>query len=73
MLFAFADRLRQLRHKKNCTLGMLADRLSQKNVSVGQAALGKYEAGRIYPRFAFGDLFLQLSQFCGKYTYSMVL
>ena len=49
MLFAFADRLRQLRHKKNYTLGMLADRLSQKNVSVGQAALGKYEAGRIYP------------------------
>lgn len=49
MLFAFAERLRQLRHEKNYTLGTLADRLAQKNVSVGQAALGKYEAGRTYP------------------------
>lgn len=49
MLFAFAERLRQLRHEKNYTLGALADRLAQKNVSVGQAALGKYEAGRTYP------------------------
>ena len=49
MLFAFAERLRQLRHEKNYTLSTLADRLAQKNVSVGQAALGKYEAGRTYP------------------------
>lgn len=49
MLFAFAERLRQLRHEKNYTLGALADRLARKNVSVGQAALGKYETGRTYP------------------------
>lgn len=45
MLFAFGERLRQLRHDKNYTMGMVEDRLAQKNVSIGQSALGKYEAG----------------------------
>lgn len=49
MLFAFGERLRQLRHEKNYTMGMVEDRLAQKNVSIGQSALGKYEAGRTYP------------------------
>ena len=49
MLFAFGERLRQLRHEKNYTMGMVVDRLAQKNVSIGQSALGKYEAGRTYP------------------------
>ena len=49
MLFAFGERLRQLRHDKNYTMGMVEDRLAQKNVSIGQSALGKYEAGRTYP------------------------
>ena len=49
MLFAFGERLRQLRHEKNYTMGMVEDRLTQKNVSIGQSALGKYEAGRTYP------------------------
>ena len=44
MLFAFGERLRQLRHEKNYTMGMVEDRLAQKNVSIGQSALGKYEA-----------------------------
>lgn len=49
MLFAFAERLRQLRHERNYTMSIVADRLAQKNVSVGQSALGKYETGRTYP------------------------
>lgn len=40
MLFAFGERLRQLRHDKNYTMGMVEDRLAQKNVSIGQSALG---------------------------------
>ena len=32
MLFAFGERLRQLRHDKNYTMGMVEDRLAQKNV-----------------------------------------
>lgn len=39
MLFAFGERLRQLRHDKNYTMGMVEDRLAQKNVSIGQSAL----------------------------------
>lgn len=61
MLFAFADRLRQLRRRRNFTLDELADRLAQKNVSIGQAALGKYESGRTYPNLetaaALADVF----------------
>lgn len=38
MLFAFGERLRQLRHDKNYTMGMVEDRLAQKNVSIGQSA-----------------------------------
>ena len=61
MLFAFGERLRQLRHDKNYTMGMVEDRLAQKNVSIGQSALGKYEAGRTYPNLetaaALADIF----------------
>lgn len=61
MLFAFADRLRKLRRGKDYTLDELADRLAQKNVSIGQAALGKYESGRTYPNLetaaALADVF----------------
>lgn len=61
MVYAFAERLRQLRHERNYTLEALADRLAQKNVSVGQAALGKYESGRTYPNLetaaALADVF----------------
>ena len=61
MLFAFGERLRQLRHEKNYTMGMVEDRLAQKNVSIGQSALGKYEAGRTYPNLetaaALADIF----------------
>lgn len=60
-LFAFGERLRQLRHDKNYTMGMVEDRLAQKNVSIGQSALGKYEAGRTYPNLetaaALADIF----------------
>ena len=61
MLFAFGERLRQLRHEKNYTMGMVEDRLAQKNVSIGQSALGKYETGRTYPNLetaaALADIF----------------
>ena len=61
MLFAFGERLRQLRHDKNYTMGMVEDRLAQKNVSIGQSALGKHEAGRTYPNLetaaALADIF----------------
>ena len=49
MLFAFAERLRQLRYERNYTMSMVADHLAQKNISVGQSALGKYETGQTYP------------------------
>lgn len=41
MLFAFGERLRQLRHDKNYTMGMVEDRLAQKNVSDWTICAGK--------------------------------
>ena len=73
MLFAFGERLRQLRHDKNYTMGMVEDRFAQKNVSIGQTALGKYEDTYIYDSSLLGfenstviepssDLGIKLSQ-----------